>query len=123
MTITTPRMVVKYIKSFGPFTRKNLSISSGSDVHPSFEWHPGDVQQGNLKGTTRTLDGLEGDVQTQTWVQDMKQGERRELDDGLLATDGWTFIDDSANYLLVDDGDGYAKAMMVFRYAFLYGGV
>ncbi|MDE6109348.1 MAG: DUF4968 domain-containing protein, partial [Muribaculaceae bacterium] len=52
VTITTPRMVVKYIKSFCPFTRKNLSISSGRDVHPSFEWHPGDVQQGNLKGTT-----------------------------------------------------------------------
>ena len=106
VTITTPRMVVKYIKSFGPFTRKNLSIRSGSDVHPSFDWRPGDVQKGNLKGTTRTLDGLEGDVQTQTWVQDMKQGERRELDNGLLATDGWTLLDDSDNYLLVDDGDG-----------------
>ncbi len=104
VTITTPRMVVKYKKNFGPFTASNLVIRSARKMKPSFEWSPGDKPKGNLKGTTRTLDGLEGDVQTQTWVQDMKLGERRELDDGLLATDGWTFIDDSDNYLFDDGG-------------------
>lgn len=68
----------------------------------------------------RTLDGLDGDIQTQTWCADMKPGERRVLDDGLLARDGWTLLDDSGNYIfdgsadwnwVADrkDADGYAS--------------
>lgn len=104
VTITTPRMTVTYRKG-APFTRENLRVQSAKGLVPAFDWHPGDTQKGNLKGTTRTLDGLEGDVQTQTWVADMKQGERRMLDDGLLATDGWTLVDDSHGYVFDQGGD------------------
>lgn len=104
VTITTPRMTVTYRKG-APFTSDNLRVQSAKGLVPAFDWHPGDTQKGNLKGTTRTLDGLEGDVQTQTWVADMKQGERRALDDGLLATDGWTLVDDSHGYIFDSGGD------------------
>ena len=105
VTITTPRMTVTYTKGSGAFSRDNLRIRSAKGMHPAFDWRPGDSQKGNLKGTTRTLDGLEGDMQTQTWVSDMKKGERRSLDDGILATDGWTFIDDSDGYIFDNGGE------------------
>lgn len=58
-------------------------------------------QKGNLKGTYRTLDGMDGDTQTQTWVADTKKGDKLKLEDGLLATDGWTLIDDSQDFCLM----------------------
>lgn len=70
-----------------------------------FSWKPGMQQKGNLKGTYRTLDGMDGDTQTQTWVADTKKGEKLKLEDGLLATDGWTFIDDSQGLLFDNDKD------------------
>ena len=66
-------------------------------------------QKENLKGTFRTLDGLEGDLQTQSWVQDMKQGEHRQFEDGVLAKDGWTLIDESENFLLDDSEWAWVK--------------
>lgn len=62
-------------------------------------------QKGNLKGTYRTLDGMDGDTQTQTWVADTKKGDKLKLEDGLLATDGWTLIDDSQGLLFDDNKD------------------
>lgn len=95
IVIETSKFKLVYKKDSGRFTCDNLKVSVAGNGHL---WYPGDKQKGNLKGTTRTLDGLDGDEQTQTWCADMKIGERRNLDDGLLATDGWTLIDDSANY-------------------------
>ena len=62
-------------------------------------------QKGNLKGTYRTLDGMDGDTQTQTWVSDTKKGDKLKLEDGLLATDGWSLIDDSRGLLFDNDPD------------------
>lgn len=59
--------------------------------------------KGNLKGTFRTLDGLDGDEQSQSWMADSKQHAKINLEDGLLATDGWTFIDDSKGFLFDND--------------------
>ncbi len=103
--VSTPKMQISYKKGSGEFTSDNLEINSAPDIKPSFKWYPGMQQKGNLKGTTRTLDGLDGDIQTQTWVADMKKGERRELEDGILATDGWTLIDDSTGYIFDADGN------------------
>lgn len=92
--ITTSKMKMRYKKDSGQFTDKNLVITAAKGMLP-FTWKPGDKQIGNLKGTYRTLDGMDGDTQTQTWVADTKKDEKLKLEDGLLATDGWTFIDDS----------------------------
>ena len=105
VSITTPKMRVDYRKDSGPFSAGNLRVRSGRDISPAFDWRPGMRQTGNLKGTTRTLDGLDGDLQTQDWVQDMKKGERRVLDDGIIATDGWTLLDDSDGYIFDTTGN------------------
>ncbi|MCM1052187.1 MAG: glycoside hydrolase family 31 protein [Paenibacillus sp.] len=104
LNISTSKVKVTYKLGSGKFNRENLSVVSVNGFFP-IDWHPGDKQNGNLKGTTRTLDGLDGDVQTQTWCADMKLGEIRQLEDGLLATDGWTLIDDSEGYVFNDDSD------------------
>ena len=99
--IRTSRMILTYKTGTGKFTADNLVIKA---VDGFFTWKPGMVQKENLKGTFRTLDGLEGDLQTQSWVKDSKKGERRPFEDGILAKDGWTLIDESDN-LLFDDSD------------------
>lgn len=102
--ILTSKMKLRYKEGSGKFTEKNLSIES-CDKQFAFTWHPGMLQKGNLKGTYRTLDGMDGDVQTQTWVSDSKPGDKLKLEDGLLATDGWTLIDDSNGLLFDGDKD------------------
>ena len=104
--ITTSRMVLTYRKGTGKFTKDNLEIKATDGF---FAWKPGMKQKENLKGTFRTLDGLDGDVQTQTWVSDMKQGEIRQFEDGILAKDGWTLIDESENYLFDDSEWAWVK--------------
>ena len=99
--VTTSKMTLTYKMNSGKLTADNLTIKAADGF---FTWKPGMKQKENLKGTFRTLDGLEGDLQTQTWVQDMKQGEHRQFEDGVLAKDGWTLIDESEN-LLFDDSD------------------
>ena len=56
----------------------------------------GDRDAGNLRGTTRTLDTIDGGVP---------------LDPGLLSRDGWVVIDDSRT-LVFDDG-GWLRARVV----------
>ena len=99
--ISTSKMVLTYKTGSGKLTSDNLEIKATDGF---FTWKPGMEQKENLKGTFRTLDGLDGDFQTQTWVSDMKQGETRQFEDGLLAKDGWTLIDESDN-LLFDDSE------------------
>lgn len=99
--VATSRMVLTYRTGSGKFSADNLVVRAADGF---FTWTPGMSQKENLKGTFRTLDGLEGDLQTQSWVRDMKQGEHRRFEDGIIAKDGWTLIDDSES-LLFDDSD------------------
>lgn len=102
--IITPKMKMRYKKDSGQFTDNNLVIQAVKGAFP-FTWKPGMQQKGNLKGTYRTLDGMDGDTQTQTWVSDTKKGDKLKLEDGLLATDGWSLIDDSRGLLFDNDPD------------------
>ena len=96
--ISTPKMILRYKRNSGAFSASNLSIRSPKNTAAPFAWKPGMKQTGNLKGTYRTLDGYDGD----TYIYDENRP-KIPLEDGLLATDGWTLIDDSANFLF--DGD------------------
>ena len=96
--ITTAKLKLQYKKGSGAFTADNLTISSLKGVNPSFAWKPGMVQEHNLKGTYRTLDGYDGEIRCGTIDQKMP------IEDGLLATDGWTLLDDSQSYLF-DNSD------------------
>ena len=104
--IQTKKMTLEYKTGTGRFDASNLVIKANDGF---FTWKPGMKQQANLKGTFRTLDGLDGDVQTQNWVADMKKGEIRQFEDGLLAKDGWTLIDESDSYLFDDSEWAWVK--------------
>ena len=99
VTITTSKFRLTYKKSDGPLTAQNLSIVSTKELGKSFTWTPGTQQRGNLKGTYRTLDGFNGE-------KHMYENQRPlPFEDGLLATDGWTLIDDSKGLLFDGDKD------------------
>ena len=68
---------------------EQFSADSLSITLTGFEetYHYGD-EEDNLGGTTRTLDGVDG---------------KTDLQNGLLARDGWTVLDDADN-LVFDDG-------------------
>ena len=105
VTITTSKIKIVYKKTDGPFDEKNLSISYNITNAQSGQlqkgtWHPGLEQKENLKGTYRTLDGYSGD--TNIWSH-----EPIPLEDGLLAKDGWTLIDDSKGLLFSEEADGW----------------
>ncbi len=91
IVLSTSKFELKYKKNSGRFTADNLKISSAAGMKP-FTWVPGMKQQHNLKGTSRTLDGYDGDLCT-------FNNQSMQLEDGLLATDGWTLIDDSDHFL------------------------
>ena len=103
--IETSKMILEYRRGTGRFTADNLTITSAEGITPAFVWHPGMQQKENLKGTIRTLDWMEGDRKVEknmsfefTYVEDVP------LEDGILARDGWTLIDESSNFLF-DDSD------------------
>src|SRR5580704_5109500 len=75
-------------KSDGKFAPDNLSITFSLDGK-EMVWKPGMADIGNLLGTTRTLDRVQGsDVQ---------------LEPGLISRDGWTIVDDSTRQLFDSD--------------------
>ena len=104
--IQTQKMTLEYKTGSGKFNAGNLVIKANDGF---FTWKPGIKQKHNLKGTFRTLDGLDGDVQTQNWVSDMKKGEIRQFEDGILSKDGWTLIDESESYLFDDSEWAWVK--------------
>jgi len=83
LQIKTASMAVNYKINSGKFGDSNLSIDFTVNGEKK-KWMPGMENKGNLLGTTRTLDGVNGAA---------------ELEPGLLSRDGWTFIDDSESPL------------------------
>ncbi|MBR6032653.1 MAG: DUF5110 domain-containing protein [Bacteroidaceae bacterium] len=94
VVITTSKFKLTYKKDGAPLSAKNLTITSAKTLGIPFTWTPGTAQKGNLKGTYRTLDGYDGDT-----FQYSNPKYPMPLEDGLLATDGWTLLDDSKNYI------------------------
>jgi len=87
-TIKTEKLALRYKPSKAEFTAQNLSVSfdlNGKQV----VWKPGIKDSGNLLGTTRTLDGVEGATS---------------LEPGLVSRDGWVVVDDSERSLF-DNSD------------------
>ncbi len=94
VVITTSKFKLTYKKDGSPLSAKNLTITSAKTLGTMFTWTPDTKQKGNLKGTYRTLDGYDGNM-----FQYSNPKHPMPLEDGLLATDGWTLIDDSKSYL------------------------
>jgi len=83
--ITTEHLCLTY-QSEGGFNAINLSIR----LLPEGQvWHYGDVDVRNLKGTGRTLDGVDGSIP---------------LEPGLISRSGWKVIDDTASLIFNAEG-------------------
>jgi len=117
LEIATDVLKLTYKVNSGQFTTENLSVSFTINGENRV-WQYGDTNRFNLKGTIRTLDGTEGN-----YYHDSKQ--KIELENGMLARDGWTFIDDSQRPLF--DNSDYPWVMVrpakqqQDAYFFVYG--
>ena len=89
VTISTGKLTLEY--KGGRFAPGNLNVTFKLNGKPVV-WHPGDEPSGNLKGTTRTLDGCNG------W--DRLSHNEKELENGILSRDGWAIVDESSRHLL-----------------------
>ena len=97
LTIATSQLTLTYKIGSGAFAKDNLKIAGTKAAGTrEISWTPGMQQKGNLKGTYRTLDGYDGN---------MHGGKPMPIEDGLLARDGWTLIDDSHSLLFDGDPD------------------
>jgi len=95
LLITTSKLSLLYTKSNGRFSADNLKITLVHETYP-IVWKPGTPNTGNLLGTTRTLDGCNGDKRN--------NGKPIKLEEGIISRDGWYVIDDSHNFLF-DNSD------------------
>jgi len=79
LVVKTEKVELRYKKGSGRFTHENLEVRLEVAGKPVV-WHPGDEDQGNLRGTLRTLDGVNG---------------ASSLEPGLVSRSGWVVVDDS----------------------------
>ncbi len=89
LTIATKALTLRYRVGSGAFTASTLEVRFTLNGAP-VAWHPGLEDTGNLLGTTRTLDGVNGPA--------------TRLEPGLVSRDGWVVVDDTSR-LLYDDSD------------------
>ncbi|MBD3408645.1 MAG: DUF5110 domain-containing protein, partial [Ignavibacteriales bacterium] len=88
-----------------PFSARSLEIRSRSGS-PEFTWKPGKKDKGNLGGTRRTLDSIDGAA---------------ELEPGILSKDGWTVVNDSARPLFTNDFSGFLPRENVATDLYFFG--
>lgn len=89
--LKTSSVSVRYRDNGKPFDRHNLSITQVFDFNRRpHVWTPDKPDDGNLLGTTRTLDGVNGATP---------------LEKGILSRDGWAIVDDSGRPVF-DTRDG-----------------
>lgn len=103
--IRTDLITVRYRKGSGAFSPENLSIQSSKANPFGFIWKPEMTQKENLKGTRHAYDAVKG----RTVMYGKDEGMNVDLEDGILARDGWTLIDDSKGPVFIkgDDCQGH----------------
>lgn len=116
LTIATKNVELTYAEG-KPFSQYTLSaryigknagvLSAEYDGHPCDRWYFGLKSCGNLKGTARTLDGVDGECP---------------LDDGIMSTGSIVVLDDSKTLALCDDGWVEPRSgNKIDQYIFCYG--
>ena len=88
LQITTSHLTLRYKENSGKFNAHNLTITYADSATTKYTWKPGTKDHKNLKGTTRTLDGVLGKFSFYSL-------KKLPIEDGILSRSGWTFIDDS----------------------------
>lgn len=87
LEVKTAKLLLKYKTGTGKFSKENLSIdinTGGMDK----TWRFGEKNGRNLKGTARTLDGYNGNVNV--WSNN-----EIDLGKGIISRSGWCVIDDT----------------------------
>lgn len=84
--IETDCLHLRYINDGTAFSPENMLIRV---KNVATTWHPGDVDPLNLRGTTRTLDFVNGSTP---------------LSSGLMSRSGWSLVDDSSTLVFNDEG-------------------
>lgn len=84
--IETDKLRLEYSRDGRTLSADNLKIIIKDNNE---EWYYGKEDDENLKGTHRTLDGIDGAV---------------ELEEGLLSKSGWTLIEDTESLVFNDTG-------------------
>lgn len=93
LLVKTDQLELRYKRGSGKFRADNLAVSlrlNGKEIR----WTPELPDTANLRGTTRTLDGVRGATA---------------LEPGLLSRDGWALVDDSNRPLF--DGSEWSWVM------------
>ncbi|WP_374686016.1 TIM-barrel domain-containing protein [Promineifilum sp.] len=86
LTLTTEHLRLEYAGGGAPFSAQTLAVTLPALDHT---WRYGDVDAGNLRGTRRTLDEVDGAAP---------------LEPGLLSRDGWVVVDDGRSLVFDDAG-------------------
>ena len=86
LLLDTPALRLEYDGK--PFSREGLSVTVKGGPNGSDVWHYGDEPGGNLGGTARTLDGVNGSIN---------------VGQGVLAMNGWAVLDDSASNIVASE--------------------
>ena len=133
LTLTSGAITVRYHSGAAPFTAANLEVSWRDASGQARQWHPGDVDAGNLGGLTYSLDNIAGanlpaaQMDSGSPVNDSIPGIDYVLPQaqpGLLSRSGYALIDDSttpvmnANRTWVEPRPGAAGQDW---YLFVYG--
>ncbi|WP_426588709.1 TIM-barrel domain-containing protein [Mucilaginibacter sp. R-33] len=93
--LKTNKIELAYKMNSGAFDSTNLKIRYLNT--DTIAWKPGQKQKFNLKGTFRTLDGQDGEM-------NLYSNQKLQLEDGILSRDGWFLLDDSQS-LRLDNSD------------------
>ncbi len=100
LTLKTDRVTLTYKDNGQPFDGSNLKATF--DVNgKKTEWTPASESNGNLLGTTRTLDGCDGT--------------NCKFEPGLISRDGWTVVDDTRRHVLKPDSSEWGEWVEVAR--------
>lgn len=112
VVIKTSDLVLTYIVGTVPFDASNLKVEFKT-AGVKTVWTPGMDDKGNLMGTTRTLDNVDGSLHTA----------KDPLEKGLVSRDGWAIVDDTKNYLMDEDWWVTARPQKNYIdwYMFAYG--
>jgi alpha-glucosidase (family GH31 glycosyl hydrolase) len=92
LIIKISKMELKYKIESGKFNAENLQITYNQDAAHPIVWKPGMRNNENLKGTFRTLDGMNGDTHIGDTIP-------TPFENGLISRSGWNVLDDSNNFL------------------------
>lgn len=92
LAISTACFTLEYRSDGKKFSRENLQVVFRTERGRTV-WQPGKKNDGNLRGTARTLDGYDGD-------RHYRSRKKLVYCDGFLSTDGWALHDDTASVVL-----------------------